>query len=131
VLRSATAPGGIAPAGEIDEDLPHCVGRRAEEVRAALPPGGRAGGELQERLVNQLGGGERRRRIVGGQSLVRETLQLIVDDGHELIERAGLPGAQDLIDTGTGRHLTQDVCPGGGRKLATRREAGSGKSEAR
>ena len=99
----AAALGAAALAGVVDEHLAHGARRRAEEVRAVLPAGGRVADEAHVGLVHQGRGVQRVVRALVAQALPRDDQQLLVDQRQELLRglRAArahvLQHARDLL----------------------------------
>ena len=107
--QSAAVLAAASSAGILDQDAPHRLGSRGEEVAATVPTHLRiVADQTQVGFVDQGGSVERLsgffvRELVSGQSA-----QLVVDQRQELLGRlriALLKGVQNLRD---GRHNPQD-----------------------
>ena len=88
VEPAASAPGlaGLLVPGPVDQDAPHGLGGRGEEVPAAVPvPGLLPAHQPEVGLVDQGGGLERLARLLLGQLLGRQLAQLVVDERQELL----------------------------------------------
>ena len=98
-LQPAAVLLGPLAAGVLDEDATHRLGRRGEEVAAAIPPLGLlAIDEPEVGLVDQGGGLERLPRLLLGEPLLGEPPELAVDERQELLGRprvALLDGRED------------------------------------
>ena len=95
------------PLGTLDQDAAHRLGRRGEEVAAAVPVLGLLHVHQAEvRLVDQSGGLQCLPGFLLGQLLGRQPAQLVVDQREELIGRlriAPLDGGEDARDVAQGR----------------------------
>ena len=68
---------GALAARPVDEDLPHVAAENAQEVVTIMEPD-RRGVELQERLVDELGGLERRAVLLAPEEIPRDRAELVV-----------------------------------------------------
>ena len=100
--RSPPALGPALRRALLDEDAAHGLGRRGEEVAAAVPAPGRLVADQPEvGLVDQGRGLERLARLLLRQPLGGELAQLVVDQRQELLGRlrvALLDGREDACD---------------------------------
>jgi hypothetical protein len=77
---------GIALAGVVDEDSPHRLGRRREEVSAAIPIGEPVWfHQPQECLVHQFGRLETMAGALAGQSRSCDAAQLVVQHAEQVV----------------------------------------------
>ena len=91
-FKSPAALRARLPPGTVDEDAPHGLGGRGEEMASAVPVRAVVGTDQPEvRLVNQGRGLERLAGLLLGQLLGGQLAQLVVDQGQELFGCPGTP----------------------------------------
>ena len=79
----------VSPPGVLDQDPPHGLGRRGEEVAASVPgPVGIDADQPQVRLVHQRRGLERLPGRLPRHPLRGQPPQLVVDQGQQLASRS-------------------------------------------
>ena len=76
--------------GVVDEDLAHEMGGDAEEMRAGFPVGHCLRNQAQIRLVHERGWLKRGGRVLVAQVVRGQAAKLVVDDGHQPIDRRGI-----------------------------------------
>src|SRR4029079_7982813 len=94
----AAALAGHSGAGTVDEQIPHYLRCKRQEMGAVRQVEPRSVNQVDVRLVNQAG------RVVrvlscAAQPLVRQLAQTIVDEWDELISRALVSSAPSLQET--------------------------------
>jgi hypothetical protein len=85
----------------VDEQTPHHPGRHGEEVSAVAESRATQVHQLEVRLVNQRRGVQRRARIVMPKPEMGDAPQVVVQQGHELVQRFPVslaPALQQLGD---------------------------------
>ena len=89
------------PAGGLDQDVPHGLSRRGEEVAAAVPQAARVGADQpQVSLVHEGRRLERLPRRLARQLPRRQATELVIDQREQLLHRprvAVLDRAQDSL----------------------------------
>ena len=101
MFRSAAALLAMFPACPFDEDSPHRLGGRGEEMRSVLPVGLRVGAEPEPRFVDERGRLKRVSRLFPRHLGCRQASQLGVDERQQFISGFGialLDGLEDARD---------------------------------
>lgn len=106
--RSGNALLRTSPARIVDEHASHDSRSHGKEMVAVLPLDTRHVHEAEVRLVHQAGRVQRVVRSLPGEPRAGESLQLVVDDGDEPIERRSLSVAPATEKTG---HIRRYGCP--------------------
>jgi hypothetical protein len=89
--------------GVLNENSPHCLSRRSEEMPATVPL--RRLRTICESNIRFMHQGSRVQRLTGllvSQPLSRQFAQFVIDEWQQLLRRpriAGIDGIQDLSDT--------------------------------
>lgn len=79
----------IAAANGVDQDVSHRSGGRAEEVTAVVERGCAAAEDLEVRLVDEQGGGDRPCGVEPPELCSRQAPEFVVDRRDQLVEQSG------------------------------------------